>query len=421
MNGNRVVKAVFDWAEYLLKVTRIGNGKVTSSPAGISCGSGSSCEAKFQHPKEVTLSAAADPGSLFAGWHGAATSAGCDGTGATSTCTVQMTKATEVEARFVPEPVGLALAATGSGSGEVDCSVGSAPPAPCASEYDFGTELTLIPTAATGSEFTGFQSGTGSAAACAGTLPCTFTIEADSGVEAEFELVTHRLTVVRSGAGSGVVTSDPTGLVCGSECEAQFAEGEIVALAAAPAPGSRFEGWSGACTGLGACLVTINAAREVGASFSVVPPPPPDDTLWPPPSDPAPGNPGPGPQGTPRVAGNALVSGDRAALKVTCLGRGSCKGQFRLFVKLPAREGAVKVRQSRRVSRVLIGEAPFELGAGESKAIDVRILNRQVRSALLRGNSVHVQAVDASGRRQNVTLFAQSGRATAQRTSDVAL
>jgi hypothetical protein len=80
-----------------LKVVKSGSGSgtVTSSPAGISCGS--TCEHAFNEGTVVTLSAAAASGSEFAGWSGA----GCSGTG---TCVVTMSANREVTASFSVKP-----------------------------------------------------------------------------------------------------------------------------------------------------------------------------------------------------------------------------------------------------------------------------------------------------------------------------
>jgi len=82
-------------------------------------------------------------------------------------------------------------------------------------------------------------------------------------------LTTLALTVSKTGAGSGTVTSNPAGISCGATCSAAFAIGTMVTLTAAPAAGSTFSGWSGSCTGTGACTVTMSAARAVTANFSV--------------------------------------------------------------------------------------------------------------------------------------------------------
>ena len=82
------------------------------------------------------------------------------------------------------------------------------------------------------------------------------------------------LTVSRAGTGEGTVTSDPAGIDCGTSCSADFVNGTTVELTAAADSGSTFTGWSGACSGTGACEVTMDQAREVIATFTANTPPP---------------------------------------------------------------------------------------------------------------------------------------------------
>jgi hypothetical protein len=77
------------------------------------------------------------------------------------------------------------------------------------------------------------------------------------------------LNVGKSGTGSGVITSNPAGINCGATCVYAFAFNTQVALTATPATGSIFTGWSGACAGVGACIVTMDSAKSVTANFSV--------------------------------------------------------------------------------------------------------------------------------------------------------
>ena len=76
------------------------------------------------------------------------------------------------------------------------------------------------------------------------------------------------LTVGRDGGGEGTVTSTPPGIACGSDCEADYAAGTAVALAATPGAGSSFTGWSGACTGPGVCVVSMTEDQSVSATFT---------------------------------------------------------------------------------------------------------------------------------------------------------
>src|SRR6185295_1568379 len=55
------------------------------------------------------------------------------------------------------------------------------------------------------------------------------------------EVPTQKLTVKKTGTGSGKVTSSPAGIDCGSKCSAEFPETDVVTLTAIPNPNSKFE------------------------------------------------------------------------------------------------------------------------------------------------------------------------------------
>jgi hypothetical protein len=77
--------------------------------------------------------------------------------------------------------------------------------------------------------------------------------------------------VNETGSGSGTVTSNPGGIDCGPTCSAPYDAGTPVALTATPATGSVFAGWSGACSGLGECDLTMDQAKAVTATFAAIP------------------------------------------------------------------------------------------------------------------------------------------------------
>ncbi len=86
---------------------------------------------------------------------------------------------------------------------------------------------------------------------------------------------TFTLTVSKSGSGTGTVTSSPAGIKCGVTCAASFNEKSSVTLTATPSAGSMFAGWGGACAGAtGSCVVTMDAAKAVTATFEASKTPP---------------------------------------------------------------------------------------------------------------------------------------------------
>jgi hypothetical protein len=80
----------------------------------------------------------------------------------------------------------------------------------------------------------------------------------------------HILTVTKSAAGVGTVSSNPAGIDCGSTCVYGFTSGTNVTLTPTPAGGSVFLNWSGDCTGQ-TCTPTMDVDRSVTANFDAVP------------------------------------------------------------------------------------------------------------------------------------------------------
>ena len=84
-----------------------------------------------------------------------------------------------------------------------------------------------------------------------------------------FTINTYPLTVSKDGTGSGTVTSNPAGINCGADCSESYIYNTSVTLTAAPAAGSTFTGWSGACSGTGSCVLSMTSAKSVTATFTI--------------------------------------------------------------------------------------------------------------------------------------------------------
>src|SRR5262249_62233365 len=124
-----------------------GPGTVTSSPAGINCGS--DCSEAYALGTAVTLTAFPAAGGVFTGWSGA-----CAGQG--NPCQVTMTADQSVTASFALNfTVSVSRAGTGSGAvtstpAGIDCGTA------CFASYPRGTSVTLPATPAAGAGFAGW-------------------------------------------------------------------------------------------------------------------------------------------------------------------------------------------------------------------------------------------------------------------------
>lgn len=160
------------------------------------------------------------------------------------------------------EPVLRALTVSFAGAGAgIVAGGGVVCTSSCVSPIARGAPVTLHAFSSPGSTFAGWSGG-----GCTGTVPCQVTLSADTAVTATFTLQTHTLAVTRAGSGSGSVTG--SGITCpGTACSRSYPTGTPVTLTAHPASGSTFAGWTGACSGTGACAVTMSADHDVTANF----------------------------------------------------------------------------------------------------------------------------------------------------------
>jgi hypothetical protein len=91
----------------------------------------------------------------------------------------------------------LAVTRAGAGTGSINAGpgctfAGTGGAGSCIAAYD--TAMTLSGSAAAGSTFTGWSSGSGSASGCTGTAGCTFNLTQDSAVTGTFTLNSYKVT-----------------------------------------------------------------------------------------------------------------------------------------------------------------------------------------------------------------------------------
>lgn len=258
LNASNAVNTEFRLKNYTVTVAVDGNGagSVTSSPTGISCPG--MCAMSVPYGTQVTLSGAQSGVSTFLGWAGG----GCTGTAG---CAFVVTGDTLVHASFALNYT-LVVTETGSGAGTVTSNpAGINCGTDCNETYNAGTSVTLTASASADSVFTGWSGG-----GCSGTSTCTVTLNAAAMVTANFDLKQYTLTVATDGStGTGTVASNPAGIACPTDCTESYASGTSVTLTPTASNGSTFSGWSGDCSGTGACVVAMTQARSVTARFAL--------------------------------------------------------------------------------------------------------------------------------------------------------
>jgi len=233
-------------------------GTYVVSHDGVSCIA--ACSASFQSGVSVTLTAAPAADSTFTGWSG-------DCSGPVASVYVTVNAAKSCTATFALKTFVLTVQKSGSGGGSMTSSpAGIDCGSTCAASFDSGQTVTLTVVADANSIFTGWSgdcSGTDAAANVAMTAyrRCTAT----------FQPGTMVLTVGKTGAGNGALTSNPAGIDCGAGCSSDsqaFPTGSTISLSAEPDANSLFEGWSGNCSGTDPAIsVTLSQVTACTASF----------------------------------------------------------------------------------------------------------------------------------------------------------
>jgi hypothetical protein len=287
-----------------------GDGRVTSSPAGVDCTE--KCTARFTLGTDVTLTATKAAGSKFVGWSGGR----CSGTGV---CEVTMTGDHRVVVRFDRVrrgPTGSTAPTTttspstttpGSSTRPTTTTPSSSstpsttmPPtyvltlqpgsgglifdkkqrlrcaSPCTRTFTAGTSLMLGAEASPGYEAASWG---GACSKTPRTQRCALPMDGDKIVTAAF-VPTFPVALTLTGSSGDVVahgkrygdtftcrTNDP------QPCSTRFPVKEIVTFTAEPDPGYMLYTWGGACPqgNSTTCTLTIGGPTKIGAMFGKTP------------------------------------------------------------------------------------------------------------------------------------------------------
>lgn len=258
---DQVVSPVLPPVNFLLTVSKNGQGTVISNPAGIDCGK--VCSANYTAGISVTLTATPQTGYTFGSWAG-------DCIGTAQTCTLLMDDPEAVVANFKANQTiifGAAPTIVVGGIGTVSATGGAS-----------GNPVTFSSTTPAVCTTSGANGST-----VAGVATGTCTIAANQAGNADYNpapqvtqsfavtvITGFTLTVNNLNLPGGSVTSNPAGINCGKVCSNGYASGTIVDLQATPRDGYLFSGWGGVCSGYAnTCTLTINTAKTVTANFEI--------------------------------------------------------------------------------------------------------------------------------------------------------
>jgi hypothetical protein len=293
MDSDRSVVAT--WAPTSLEIVPVFGPSpsleaITSSDGKINCvPTGGTCSAEFGAFALVTLTAS--PATEFDSWSGLTPGdpgqhSACLEAGTSPTCTLFLSGNDVVGAKFkgatedpqvIPprQKVRLRVVVDTKSGGKVTSSssrlseritCGSI----CSARFEQGENPTLTAEPLAGSRFLGWRGGR---PYCTSNPTCHYPAFRLTSIKALFTPPPppdKMLTLTKAGSGTGTVTSSPGGISCGSTCAHPFRHGTAVTLTAVASARSRFAGWSGACSGTGACTLTMSANRSVTATFKVL-------------------------------------------------------------------------------------------------------------------------------------------------------
>ncbi|MEP7346178.1 MAG: hypothetical protein ABI877_12960, partial [Gemmatimonadaceae bacterium] len=284
--NSAVTVRFFDEQQLRLHLAGSGSGRVVWDDGTSCAGNGGTtsgvCARGGVFGAPVTLTAAADQRSVFAGWSG-----DCEQQAGAS-CITTLVKGRTVTATFNALRRITIAVKTGDGRGRVtgalgfDCRLdGGRATGSCSADVPDGSSIVLsavadppigAPTAR--QLFSGWE-GSCNLESAGGTACTVIAAGGDRTIFPRF-LDARHLTVLLAGNGTGQVVWED-GSVCARAggatsgvCDQVNVHGSTMRLTAAADPSSSFTGWSGDCAGQfgTGCMTTLTQSRSVTATFT---------------------------------------------------------------------------------------------------------------------------------------------------------
>ncbi len=254
MDGAKRVSAIVTPIARTLTLSTSGLGTGTTVTAPTAVITENALVSRYDHGTSVTLTAAADDGSVFVGWAGNVP----PGAQHQNPLEVAMDRDRVITARFEPGTT-LFIDIVGNGDVQIDPDLDS---------YGIGSVVTLTAIPDMGASFNGWSG------AATGTEPSvTLTLLQDTLVTATFGVAPNGGSGGQGGGGGGsgnlarlIVDIQGDGAV--TPFGGNFAPGARVTLIATPGLGSSFVRWEGGASGTQmATVITMDSDRTVRAVF----------------------------------------------------------------------------------------------------------------------------------------------------------
>lgn len=249
MNSSQTVIANFTLNTSAISIAfgGTGSGTITSAPTGLSCSGGSgTCTASFATVTPVTLTATPDANSVFTGWSGTP----CQEGTSSPHCTFFPLSTTTVTANFTATAFPLTVVQTGTGSGiTLSNPPGITCPTTCTAMFPAGSTVRISPIANPGDTTISISGG---GPTCTGPGSCDVLMDGPKTLTVRMDHNSYSISIQRQGPGSVSVSTFPPGISCTpaaapqSSCTAFFPFDTLVQVTAIPAPGTIFEGFTGA-------------------------------------------------------------------------------------------------------------------------------------------------------------------------------
>ena len=228
-----------------------GSGTIISSPEGINCGS--ACDYMFDIDSYVALIGTPAANSAFDGWFG---DADCEDGQVLMDSNKNCTATFNAVRKLTIKKTGKGIGTVTSTPAGIDCGNS------CNAWFYLNDSVQLFATSGTGYKFSSWSGCTSISENI-----CTVTMNAAKSVKATFTAL-PKYTLKVTKAGTGTVTSTPSGISCGKDCSESYAQDTNVTLTAEPGTGYKFSSWSGCTSTSGnTCTVTMSGAKSVKATF----------------------------------------------------------------------------------------------------------------------------------------------------------